>query len=46
MGCKCHDIAKSAGCQTNSKSSKHIGLTPDFCQYLLHEKEEIIFKNI
>ena len=29
MGCKCHDIAKSAGSQTNNKSSKHDSMTPN-----------------
>ena len=32
MGCKCHDISKSAGSQTNSKSSKHDKVTPEFCK--------------
>ena len=27
MGCKCHDIANSAGSQTNNKSSKHDSMT-------------------
>ena len=29
MGCKCYDIAKSAGSQTN-KSSKRDSMTPEF----------------
>ena len=29
---KCHDIAKSAGSQTNNKSSKHSSMTPEFCK--------------
>ena len=32
MGCKCYDIAKSAGFQTNNKSSKHDSMTPEFCK--------------
>ena len=32
MGCKCHDIAKSAGSQTNSKSWKHDSMTAEFCK--------------
>ena len=32
MGCKCHDIAKSAGSQTNNKSSKHDSMTPNPCK--------------
>ena len=28
----CHDIAKSAASQTNSKSSKHNSMTPEFCK--------------
>ena len=30
MGCKHHDIAKSAGSQTNNKFSKHDRMTPEF----------------
>ena len=29
---RCHDNAKSAGSQTNSKSSKHDSMTPEFCK--------------
>ena len=32
MGCKCHDIAKSVGSQTNKKSSKHGSMIPEFCK--------------
>ena len=32
MGCKYHDIAKSAGSQTNNKSSKHDSMTPRILQ--------------
>ena len=32
MGCKCHDITKSASSQTNNKSSKKPSLTPEFCK--------------
>ena len=32
MGCKCHDIAKSAGSQTSSKSSKYDSMTLEFCK--------------
>ena len=32
MGCKCHDIAKSVGSQTNNKSSKHDSMTPEHCE--------------
>ena len=32
MGCKCHDIATSAGSQTNYKSSKHDSMTAEFCK--------------
>ena len=32
MGCKCHDIAKSAGSKTSSKSSKYDSMTPEFCK--------------
>ena len=28
--CKCHDIAKLAGSQTNNKSSKHDSMTAEF----------------
>ena len=31
-GCKCHDIAKSAGSLTNNRSSKHDSMTPEFCK--------------
>ena len=31
MGCKCHDIAKSAGSQV-SKSLKHDSMTAEFCK--------------
>ena len=31
MGWKCDDIAKSAGPQTNKKSSKHDKMTAEFC---------------
>ena len=34
MECKCHDIAKSAGSQTNNKSSKHDSMTPEFCKII------------
>ena len=34
MGYKCHDIAKSAGSQTNNKSSKHNSMTAEFCKNL------------
>ena len=37
MGCKCHDIAKSACSQTNSKSSKHSSMTPEFCKNILSQ---------
>ena len=32
MGCKCHDTDKSAGSQTNNKSSKHGSMTAEFCK--------------
>ena len=32
MGCKCHDIAKSAGSQANNKSPKHDSMTTEFCK--------------
>ena len=31
-GCKCHDIVKSAGCQTNNISSKHDNIIAEFCK--------------
>ena len=34
MGWKCHDIAKSAGSQNNSKSSKQDGMTAEFYKNL------------
>ena len=34
MECKCHDIAKSAGSQTNNKSPKHDSMTPEFCKII------------
>ena len=34
MGCKCHDFAKSAGSQTNNKSSKHGSMTAEFYKYI------------
>ena len=30
--CKCHDMAKSAGFQTNNKSSKQDRMTREFCK--------------
>ena len=30
MRCKCHDIAKSAGSQTNNKSSKYDSMAAEF----------------
>ena len=32
MGCKCYDIAKPAGFQTNNKSSKYDSMTAEFCK--------------
>ena len=32
MGTKCHDIAKSAGSETNNKSSKYNSMAPEFCK--------------
>ena len=32
MGCKCHDITKSADSQTNNKFSKHDSKAQEFCK--------------
>ena len=32
MGCKYHDIVKSAGSQTNNKSSKLDSMAAEFCK--------------
>ena len=37
MGCKCYNIARSAGSQTNNISPKHDSMTAEFCKNLYHK---------
>ena len=37
MGCKCHNIARSAGSQANNISPKYDSMTAEFCKSFYHK---------
>ena len=46
MGCKFHDIARSAGFPTNNKSSKHDSMTAEFCKNIYQKTYLNDFRNL